>query len=618
VTSARLACLLVLAWALVLFSSPAHAQGTATLKTQVSSRRVEAGESFTVTLSAMTDKGSTLPQSPSLPVPAGIAVQGPAIGMQQQVTLQGGGFQQRFGISATWTLKADKPGRYRLGPPSVLIGAQRATGDPVEVQVVAAGSAPRGRHRDPLDPFGFGLPAFPSILGDDEPESLPAFPEELRVGAAEEPVAFLRAVASPMRAVVGQQVTLRIYAYGGRGPFRESNTAEPSREAFLAHTLLENSYAETMHRVPIGDEIWHAKKVRELALFPIRTGRLTIGAMRMGFEGRGYPSAGPHKGLVRMSTPLAIEVSEPPAAGRPPGYKPGDVGRFALTASVEPRQISAGEAVSVVAKLEGTGNLPPALRTPQQTGVTWLEPTITEDIAPRGSRVGGWRKLTFVVRMDTAGDVDLGELTLPYWDPERESYDLAKAALGTVKVLPGSAPPAGSKDDDELAGALPLRKALGSAPTARWTPTDAPWFWPALLFAPLGVVVLGASRRVGRRLAAKLSTERQSPSSRAARALAEARAALSAGDGGAAASQSESAVLIAVEGATGLRARAVLKQELTGELRERGLKEALARDVVSLLEACDDLRFTGESDAGAAGALVERAAKIVKALGRAA
>lgn len=614
--------LLVLLFALasLLLAPAAVAQTGATLKTQVSSRHVEAGETFTVTLIAMTDKGQTLPQGPSLPVPPGITVRGPSVAMQQQVTLQGGSFLQRFGISATWTLEAQKPGRYRIGPPSVGIGNQRASGDVVEVQVVPPGSSPRPRHRDPLDPFGFGLPGLPGLPlgGDDQaPADLPPFPEELRVAQPEEPVAFLRAVASPARVVVGEQVTLKIYAYGARGPFRETNTSEPSREAFLAHTLLESSYSEPMHRVPIGNETWHAKKVRELALFPIRTGKLTIGAMRMGFDGRGYPSSGAHKGLVRMSAPIAVEVTEPPLQGRPTGYKPGDVGRFALSANVEPREIVAGDAVSVVAKLEGTGNLPLALRTPQKTGVTWLEPTMIEEIEPRGSRIGGWRKLTYVVRVDTPGDVDLGELSLPYWDPEREAYDVAKASLGSVKVKPGASPAKPEQKDDPLAGALPLRKSLGSSPERSARLTDHQLFWLALLLAPLSVVVAGAGRHFGRRLSSKLSAHRQSHGSLADRALGEARAALSKADPGAAASSSERAVILAVQGATGLAARAVLKSELLRELGERGLSAELSTEVVSLLEHCDDVRFTGGLEQVGAEELVERAAKLVRALGRA-
>ncbi|MBI3202872.1 MAG: BatD family protein [Myxococcales bacterium] len=609
--------LVLLALAVLFGVSPSAAQPVASMRTQVSSRRVEVGESFTLTLTAMTDKGTSLPQSPSLSAPTGVSVQGPSVAMQQQVTLQGGSFLQRFGISATWTLVAQRPGRYRIGPPSVTVGARRVTGDTVEVEVVAAGSGTRPRHRDPLDPFGFGLPGFP-LGGDDPPADLPAFPDELKVDRAEEPGAFLRAVASPMKVVMGEQVTLKIFAYGSRGPFRETNTSEPSRESFLAHTVLENSYTETLHRVPIGGETWHAKKVRELALFPIRTGKLTIGAMRLGFDGRGYPSSAAHKGLVRYSAPLTIEVIEPPTAGRPAGYKPGDVGRFALSANVEPREITAGDAVSVVAKLEGTGNLPLALKTPQRTGVTWLEPTTVEEIEPRGSRVGGWRKLTYVVRIDTAGEVDLGELTLPYWDPERESYDVAKATLGSIRVKPGNLANKLPAKDDPLAGVLGLRKTLGDPGRGALVFSDHRLFWLAIFLAPVGVVLAGAGQRFGKRLSARWRQKAESHASLAQQALGDARAALKRSDAAAAASQAERAVLLAVEGATGLRARAVLKSELGSELASHGVSAALAGEIVTLLERCDDLRFTGSAGSQSSEDLVEGGARIVRSLGRAA
>ncbi len=613
----RLLCLALAVLCGIGWPKPARAQSVASLKTQASSRQVEVGESFTVTLTAMTDKGTTLPQGPSISVPSGISVSGPSVAMQQQVTLQGGSFQQRFGISATWTLEAQKPGRYRIGPPSVAVGTRRVSGDVVEVEVVAAGGSPRPRRRDPMDPFGFGLPSLPGFpLGDDPPLDLPAFPEELRVAAAEEPVAFLRAVATPARVVMGEQVTLKIFAYGGRGPFRETHTSEPSRESFLAHTLLENSYGETMHRVPIAGETWHVKKVRELALFPIRTGKLTIGAMRMGFDGRGYPSSSAHKGLVRHSAPIVIDVVEPPLQGRPAGYKSGDVGRFALSANVEPRELTAGDAVSVVAKLEGTGHLPFDLKTPQRTGVTWLEPTTVEEIEPRGTRIGGWRKLTYVVRIDTAGDVDLGELSLPYWDPERESYDVAKVSLGLIKVRPGSGSANDAKHDDALAGVVTARKTLGSPPKGPFTLGNHALFWLALALAPLGVVLAGAGHRVGSRLSTHWRQKSRSHVSLAREALADARAALKKQDAARAANLSERAVLLAVEAATALRARAVLKSELGGELTARGVDPAVAEDIVTLLEHCDDLRFTGDADALGAEALVERAATVVRSLGR--
>jgi hypothetical protein len=602
--------------------APVASAQSAQLSTRASSREVEVGQTFTVQLTAMVEQGQPTPRQPMLRVPPGISVHGPSVATQQQISLSGGKFMQRMGIAATWTLEASRTGRYRIGPATVDVGGRMLSGDVVEVQVSPPGTRPRPKGFDPFDPFSFGLPSMPSLpfqdpdLPSEEP-SLPPFPEELRVSRPLDSLAFLRAVVSPKRAVVGEQVTLDIYAYGARGPFRETYTSEPSREAFLSQTLLENSYSEPMYRVPVGGTVWNVKKVRELALFPIQAGKLTVGAMRLGFDGRGYPSAGQARGLVRYSEPLVVDVSEPPLAGRPPGYRLGDVGRYTLTARVEPREVSAGEAVSVVAKLEGTGSVPFTLRTPQQHGVRWLEPTQVEQIEPRGSTIGGWRKLTYIVHLEEAGEVDLGELSLPYWDPERETYDVAKASLGKVRVLPSSdSAPKIPEEPDALAGVMTLRKTLGSDPGARAPITDESWYWLALLLAPTSVVLTGSGKAAARRLRERAQARRESHASAVAKALGEARQAARDGKLPAVAAAVERAIVAGIEDASGLKARGILRAELESELRNAGVDDDVAREACAILDVCDGIRFTSSSEDATADELVSRTSDLTRKLGR--
>lgn len=598
----------------------ALAQSVST-RTQVSGSEVEVGETFTLSFTALVEKGEPAPSNPTIRLPPGFVAHGPSVSTQQQVSLSGGRFFQRQGITATWTLAAARTGRYRIGPPSVGVGGQRVNGDAVEVQVVPAGQG----KKQPADPFGFpslpGMPKLPPLFGDDEPEpepDLPNFPDELRITHADDPLAFLRATATPQKVVVGEQVTLRIYAYGRRGPFREANTSEPSREAFVAHSLLENPFAENMYRMPINGDTWYAKKMRELALFPIQSGRLTVGAMKMGFEGRGYPSAGQNIGLVRYSAPLVIEVVEPPRQGRPAGYKLGDVGRYTLTAKVEPREITAGEAVSVVAKLEGTGNVPFTLRTPQQKGVTFLEPTIVEEVEPRGSTIAGWRKFTYVVRIDEPGAIDLGELALPYWDPEKDSYQTASAPLGKIEVRPGKTDPKAddAENVDVLQGVVTTRKTLGAPADfrRRWTDRNAFWF---LLLAVPSLVVLGAGlSSAGTRVKERLVRRNEDQLSAAQRALGVARKTRSL-DPAKTASEIERAIFSAIFAGTGRKMRAVLKSDLARELMESGVPKDTSDRVAELLQRCDDLRFTGSAEESEGGAdLVETAAALVSELSR--
>ncbi len=151
----------------------------------------------------------------------GLSVHGPSIATQSQVSITGGGVRHRMGICATWTISARRPGRYRIGPPSVQHEGKRVSG-----QRGGGGGGPRWRgrtstaapssrsipsaspafHRSP----GFNAPDDDTGNGDDSDrfDLLPPYPNELRVDRAPDPMAFLRAVVHPTHAVVGQQVTL--------------------------------------------------------------------------------------------------------------------------------------------------------------------------------------------------------------------------------------------------------------------------------------------------------------------------------------------------------------------------------------------------------------------------
>lgn len=611
----------------IAIAAPAQAQTSLRLRT--SAAHVGVGQTFRVQLDALSAGGGATPQSPRLAVPPGISARGPSVSSQTQVSIVNGQIDQRQGISATWLLTASRAGTYRIGPARVSVGGATQSSDTITVQVdTSSGSglqpAPQPFGFNPFNPFS-GMPGMPSLPGlgspfdndndtDNEIANLPPFPEDLRVDHAPDSTAFLRAVVTPDRAVVGQEVRLFVYAYGHPAPFREANTSEASRADFLAYSIVDNSYGEQQYRVPIDGSVWFAMKVREVALFPMHAGTLTIGPMTMGFDGRGYPSQGVGVGLVRKSQPVQVVVTEPPLKGRPAGYRIGDVGHYTLAANVDPRSVKAGEATSVIVKLEGTGNLPYQIKTPEQRGVEFLQPTITDDVGPKGNSIGGWRKFSYVVRLDKPGHVDLGAVTLPFWDPSRQAYGVARAELGGVEVAPnpGAPPPDDSKQNDNLGGLVSVRKTLGPAARAPLRLADHGWFWLALLFAPLSVVVTQGSVRAGKKISERLKARRASHETLAEQALGEARAAARDDDAGRAASAVERAVVIGVEAATGVKARGVLRSDLAGTLEQRGLDAAAASEIATLLDACDAVRFTGAGPTAAA--LTERAGGIVKRL----
>ncbi len=597
------------ACALFVVSQPAHALE---VQTQVSARRVGVGESFYVQLTVTNDGQSGNRVSDAhLPLPPGMSAAQPTASPQSQVSIINGQMSQRSGVTVTWTVTVSRPGSFRVGPPSVLFAGEHAQGQSIPIEVVDGGTggpAPGARRGfDPfdfLDPFGRGSSPFPpgfnfkSPFDDDtneQTEQEPAYPEELRVDKPPDPAAFVRATLAPDRVYVGQQVTLKVFAYGGRGAFSLSNMNEPSHADFLAFDASPDQFKAYL--VPSGGVRYIAGKLRELPLFPLHAGVLRAGHMKMEFGGRGYAN-GANPGLLRESNWAQVIVSEPPLQNRPPGYKIGDVGDYKLTAAVEPRDIMAGEAISVVATLSGVGSVPFSIQTPEHSGVEWLEPALTEKVEPKAGVVQGSRTFRYVVKINEPGKLDLGEVTLPYFDPKQRDYVIARAALGSlnVRVNPNAkAAAAEPKPNDRLADVLTKpRLALGAYPRAPSPLGDRPLFWLALLIGPLGVVTAGvvvsgvshARRRLEER-GSSLTTQLET-------ALREARE-LAKTDPSGSVSAVERAVFLAIELKLGLKARAILKSELASTLTARGLRSERALALTKVLQDVDTLRFVGSA-----------------------
>jgi hypothetical protein len=584
------------------------ARAEVTLSTELGARKVEVGSRFVLRLRA-TSSGNEQASNPELRVPPGISASGPTVGSQSQISVINGQMTQSVGITATWVLVASRPGTYKLGPASVQTSTGRKSDRPVTVEVVAQGSLPQNPpplSGQPLDPFnvlrGFGGPGFPGFPGFpdvDEPREpeLPQLPEEYRVARPLDPVAFLRARAVPRKVVVGEQVTLSVYAYAGRGPFEPALVTEPSRDDFLAFNLMDEPRQPTGYQFEQDGQRWITFKVADFALFPLKSGKLKAGAMTFGFAGRGY-SKDP-QGLQRRSKPVEIEVVEPPLAGRPPGYRLGDVGQFELKAQLEPREVPAGGSVSVVAKLEGRGNLPYTLLVPERNGVRFLEPQLIDQVEPKSGVVQGFRTFTYVVELSEPGEVDLGELTLPYYDAKSGKYAVARAELGRVKVTGSKKPtpadaPIGSTA--RLKGlVVPPAKlsAIGREARSYWP--SKPAYWLALAGLPLSALLGFALSDLAKHVRRRLAERRGSLMASLEDAERQLTQAAKAGDAASSASAAERTLFLAIEKATGVKGRGVLKSALASALASAGIESSTAAELSRLLAQCDELRFAGEA-----------------------
>ncbi len=505
------------------------------LRAMVDANVVEVGQSVALRLEGSSSHGEVTNVEPG-PTP-GFRVVGRSVMPSRMVSIVNGVRTDRVGVSATFTLVAERVGTFTLGPCSATFDGRVRKTDRMEVRVVAKGQGPR--RQDPLDPFGqlfapHGTQRFDSLLEPDPPE--PTLDPKLALPKARGAVGFLHATVDKTRAVVGEQVTFAVYLYveaDGREP-QIGDVHEAPASDYLKKTLLENeSEAKHVGLAKVGDRIYEVKLVRRAALFPLKAGVLPVGSMSM----RIFRSVNQRQSplSIRESEPLDVTVVEPPAEGRPPGTNPGDVGDFALRAEVTPRDVDRGDAVSVTLTVEGRGNFPNRLVLPTSNGAEWLEPEVREKLgADAEERYGGTRTFKYVVRMREPGNVSLGTVQFPHYSPFTKKYQMARADLGFVTVKDDGKGKGASANATEVTVLPDLPAARGKLEGGRRAEavplSDRREAWLLVFASPLALVSFVTIGRLRERLASANANRRESPQAELTRRLGAADDALAKAD----------------------------------------------------------------------------------------
>jgi hypothetical protein len=602
--------LLPIAIALLFAAPAARAQGALQMQTQADVDTVGVGD--VVHLEFTVQSGDGMPTDPQPGATPGFAVRGQSSSPSQTHISINGNRMDRFGLNVDWALQAQRVGVFTVGPPSVVVGGVRHASRPVTVRVVASGQVPQRAPQQTPTPFPQPMPGFspfdpwrslfPGVDpgGNARGGATVTTDPKLALDAPAGPFYFLHAAVDSASVVVGQQVTLSVYEYldEGAGANIEVDAADvrdPSAAEFVKHSLLRDDQEMMAGYAVVAGRVWKVNLVRRWALFPIHAGDLDIGAMSVTLI-RPRNAAG----STRTTDALRVHVTEPPPAGRPPGYALGDVGHFALEAQVTPRDLEEGGAVGVHVELSGSGNVPAAITPPARTGVEWLAPEVHEQMGNVGHDVfGGKRTFDYVVRVRRAGEVDLGEVSLPFWDSDQRHYALARATLGKVHVKPAPAAPSasGSAPEQELLAGLPSpRDALEGTVPSRPHLDDRRLFWllgVSAWPAALGIAVAG--RAAGRRLSRAWRVRRASPATELKDRVTAASAACSGAD----ARACDAAIARALEAAAvahaGVSVRGAVGDEVVHRLEGAGIPGDAAARVADLLRECEAARFAPDT-----------------------
>jgi tetratricopeptide (TPR) repeat protein len=366
---------------------------------------------------------------------------------------------------------------------------------------------------------------------------------------------------------------------------------------------------------------------------PLRAGTLTIGPVelqlsvvgqrrRRGFFDSLFAERTP---TTLRAEPIALTVLPLPESGRPADFS-GAVGQLTLEVDASPRDVAAGDPVTVTTRVRGTGNLD-GMRPPVVAPLGALkiyEPT--EEAVPDQTPPIRERRFEQVVIPPDAGVVTLPPISIAYFDPTSESYRRAVGAPLVLTVRPGA-----ERARDVVVGAAPPPDATPETIGRDLVfIKDDPGFlrprgdrrqrrlsvWAAPVVPRLAWLgPLGWDRR-RRRLSEDPSYARfVVAGDEAVRRFAAAEEALAAGCTADGLDTLARAVHDYLAAKLSLAPGEVTAERARGRLEAAGVAPAQAEEARALLHDCEQVRFRPAAG-GDAAALLERARRLVRSLER--
>ena len=480
-----------LSCSLALLSEAAFA---ASVRTEVSQRKVAVGQPFTVTLITDLENGEQRAIQPRLSLPDSFRTQAPIVSSRRSFSFGTNGAQSNRSTSAKWQVVPEKIGTFTIGPSKVNVDGVEFKGERLSILVVKQGALPSPQGRSPFGARGFDpWDVLQRNRGASKPQ-LPSAGPALQMEKPLHPVAFLKVIPEKTELIVGEPMKVGLYLYGSQGAFPSpTSSSMPALTQFKSYPTVTSALEQSPRQVLIGKTVFRVQKIQEWVVVPLIEGSLQLGDAYISLpRTRQFGSRITSYGLDARAANQVVQVRPAPAQNRPTNFQSGAVGRFKLSAQVNPRQVHLNDYVEVRFKLRGRGNLPSQLIPPEIPGIIWNQPTNTGELQIKNGQLVGERFISFTAQATKEGTLNLGSVNVSFYDSVRASYGISQADLGAIKVLgprqaggksqgntvlkPAAQEEELSADEDDLLQQVSPRTQLLSQTTHSNGTSFAPWF----------------------------------------------------------------------------------------------------------------------------------------------
>ncbi|MBR6492985.1 MAG: protein BatD, partial [Paludibacteraceae bacterium] len=321
---------------------------------------------------------------------------------------------------------------------------------------------------------------------------------------------------------------------------------------------------------------------------------------------------GSYTNVTQMLTApsVTIQVAALPS-GKPAGFS-GGVGKFTMTPSISQTELQANEAVTIKIDITGAGNMKllktPAIDWPE--GFEPYDPKVTNNFKTTTAGVSGTKSIEYLAIPRSAGEYTIPAIKFSYFDIDEKAYKTLSTPDYTIHVKRGAngeGREAGSegqvisytqKEDIKQLG-TDIRyidtKPIQKSTEYRIQNTDLIWLFYVipLIIAIILLIVL----RKQIREAADINRVRYKRANKVAqKRLKAAAAALKVNDKDAFYAAIEQAAWTYLSDRLSIPTADLNKENITSILAQKGVSEALIKDVRDVLSTAEFARYAPSTD----------------------
>ena len=433
---------------------------------------------------------------------------------------------------------------------------------------------------------------------------------------------YLKLELDKTEAYVGEQIKAGWYLYFQRNLFNLKLGNQPQFAPFKALEL------EKVNRLaPVEKSFrnmpWNVAFLQSLALYPINSGKATIGSLELRFQSQGgqHDFFGMPIGQLEsvVSDPIFITVKPLPEPA--PADFTGAVGKFEVKTSVTKTEARVNEGLHLMVEIFGDGNpeyvLEPKILMPPEFEI--YPPEVKNETEAREGRLFARKKFDYLLVAKKDGEFTLPPVSLRYFDPQAKEYKDAASQPIAMKIFPGAgnpispgAAPAPAAVSEDIHYIKPDQKSLPDQSTGV---VGKGWFWLIHLSGLLLVGLAVFYRAFQERLTSdQVFARRLRAPGQAKKRLKKAAALARDGKAREFSAELKRALLEYFGDRFCVSPWGLLEDDMAEVMRKEGIPEELSTEFLGLFSALSRAQFAGKIEDNDCEKIIAQSEKIIAAM----